>query len=324
MALRGRLWADPLRCARRPRLVDAALSTRGLLAWGYAMVSEVDRRAMLEALTQQLGDVPPMPSVNVWELARIDAAIGQYLERGEAVPASLWQARSPLAVASTALGMESGAPLMACPFFQSMAAACVNALRSDVEGGDGGAVLEAVAACLSHGLVAPGWLAAAFVVRHERVTVGDAKSWADAEVFGSAVPAGLNVNGVRARKQLGPRAYDVALQLLARDPSRPIDKGFFEVVGDQIGRGSTAAENLIRDHVASGSYTWPPLAELKRFLVDANGDLGQAWAAWADAKSLAVWREAGGTDEEWADTYGREPRAAGAPNNCDDFPGLQA
>lgn len=279
---------------------------------------------MLEANVRELGDVPPMPSVDVWKLARIDAEIRQCIERGEPVPEALAHARGPLAAASTALGAESGVPLMASPLFQSMAASGVNALRSAVEEGDGGTVLEAVAKCLAHGLVAPGWLAAAFVVRYQRAAVGDAKSWADAEVFGPAVPDGLNVSGVRARQQLGPLAYSTALELLAEDPSRPIDKGFFEVVGDKIGRGATAAESLVRDHVASGSETWPPLAELKRLLVDAKGDLGVAWAAWADAKSLAVWREAGGTDEDWAGTFGREPCASDAPKNCDDFPGLQA
>jgi len=280
---------------------------------------------MLEANVQALGDIPPMPSVNVWELVRIDAEIRRCIERGEPVPEAIAQARRPLAVASTALGLDSGAPLMACPLFQSTAANRVNGLRSAVEDGDGGAVLEAVAACLAHGLVAPGWLASAFVLRVDRVAVGDAKSWAAPEVFGHAIPAGQNVSGVHTRQQLGPRAYDAALQLIADDPERPIDKGFFESVGKLIGRGATAAETLVREHVASGSGAWPALAELKPFLNDAEGKLEPAWAAWSDAKSLAVWRAAGGSDDGWTRTYGRDPGAATAtPKNCEDFQGLQA
>lgn len=279
---------------------------------------------MLLANVLRLGDVPPLPSINVWELARVDAQVQQCIERGEPVTEDLARARSLLTASSVDLGASSGSPLMASPLLQSLAAVNVNQLRGAAEAGDGGAVLEAVALCLAHGLVAPGWLAAAFVMRYERAAVGDAKSWSDTEVFGAAVPAGLNVSGVRARQQLGPRAYSVALQLLADDPSRPIDKGFYEGVGSEIGRSATAAETLVREHVTSSPEAWPALAELKRRLVDANGDLGLAWSAWADANSLAAWCKAGGTEEEWCTTFGRARRTASTPKNCDDFPGLQA
>lgn len=279
---------------------------------------------MLEANVRRLGDMPPMPSVNVWELARVDAQIQQCIERGESVPEDLARARGLLSASSVGLAASSGSPLMASPLLQSLAAASVNVLRPAVDAGDGGAVLEAVALCLAHGLVAPGWLAAAFVMRYERTAVGDAKSWADTEAFGAAVPPGLNVSGVRARQQFGPRAYRVALQLLAEDPSRPIDKGFYESVGSEIGRSATATETLVREHVASSPEAWPALADLKRRLVDANGDLGLAWSAWADANSLAAWCNSGGTEEEWAAAFGRTPRTTTTPKNCDDFPGLLA
>ena len=49
-------------------------------------------------------------------------------------------------------------------------------------------------------------------------------------MFGSAVPSGMNLAGVKAQKQVAPLAYETALELLSKDYMRALDKGFYEEV----------------------------------------------------------------------------------------------
>lgn len=278
---------------------------------------------MLQANILGLGDVPPLPRFNAWKAAQLEQEVQAHVAAGRAVPTECAKAWSAVRAGADLLHGEGDAPLMASPLFQSLTAYAVNAMRPAVESGDGGAVLEAVAKCAAHGLVLPGWLAAAFVRRVESVHTGDVASWDDPTAFGRAIPEGMNRNGVYARQQVAPQAYRAALDLLRLDPERPIDKGFYEDVGRAIGRSATSADDMIRTYVAEGQGTWPPLGELKSFLPAAGGDIGLAWLMWSDGQRREAWVAAGGTEADWAATFGRQA-ARGQPISSDDLPGLQA
>lgn len=278
------------------------------------------RLSMLAANVEALGDMPAATGFDAWRLAWIEAQIEAAIPTGREVPLSLLQERQSLVRQTIDCGSAEG-PLMSRPLFQAMAAKRVNGLRASVEAGDGGAVLEAVSVCLSHGLVTPGWLASAFVLRVERVTVGDAKDWGDGLAFGRAVPQGTNQAGIRARMQAAPAAWEAALDLLTADPSRPLDKGFYEAVGARIGYGATEAERLVRRHVGEHPGIWPALSALKPLL--ASGcDLAEALCSLRDEHDLAAWRAAGRTDDEWRELTGQGAEAD-APGNVVAFPGLQ-
>lgn len=263
------------------------------------------QREALGRFASTLGDAPALgQGFNAWQVAELDSQIEAFSDAGKPVPPELERQRATAGKALT-LGRDSpnAGPVVASPLYQLIGATRVNGLRLMIEGGDGGAVVEAMACCAMHGLVAPGWLATAFATRYQRVAVGDAKSWDDPAVFGPAVPAGTNVAGVRAAQQRAPAAHGKALELLSEDPARPIDKGFYEAVGEAVGTGATQAEKLIAQYVESGQGTWPTPSEIKPYLLDSGGDLTVAWLKLRDEQMQARWLAAGGTLEQWKSTY---------------------
>ncbi len=152
-------------------------------------------------------------------------------------------------------------PLLHRPKFQVRAAINCLEKQKDIESGDGFAVMESIAQCAAHGLVLPAWLAASFIERYERVLSGASKGWGEYDAFGSVVPKGQNIARVVANAKFKPWAYEVALELLSDNPQRPIDTGFFEDVGGQIGRKSTTVQALIKHHCGDGLFA--PLKYVK-------------------------------------------------------------
>lgn len=86
------------------------------------------------------------------------------------------------------------------PLYQWEAAQSVNALRSAVEGGCGFDVMDAVSRCMRHDLVAPDWLARAFVRRYDSVLNCRVGSWDDA--FGRPYPLRARLGTLRQRRQM--------------------------------------------------------------------------------------------------------------------------
>lgn len=278
---------------------------------------------MLKANILALGDAPPLQRFDAWEADRIEREIFALAAQGCEVPLECIEAWTAARSAARELHDEGGLPLMASPLFQSMAVRNVNGLRPAVEAGDGGAVLEAVSKCAAHALVLPGWLAAAFVLRVDKVHAGDEGSWDAPEIFGRAIPAGMNRNGVYGRQQVAPQAYSAALGLLQRDPDRPIDRCFYEDVGREVGRSGGSAEQLILEYVAASDGVWPPLGELKAMLPRADGDVAWAACMWSDNKRRAEWLSAGGTSEEWVAAFGGLPSGI-QPKSSGELSGRQA
>ncbi|OIQ72398.1 hypothetical protein GALL_459800 [mine drainage metagenome] len=170
---------------------------------------------------------------------------------------------------------------MHMPFLQLGAAHFCLSVKADIESGDGFAVMEAIAQCAAHGLVLPNWLSVAFLERYQRVIDGECKGWGEKEAFGSVVPKGKNLAGVVATSKFGPWAYEVAIDLLSTNSSRPIDVWLYEEVGEKIGRKATQVQSLINKYCSDGFY--PPLKYVRDSLLTKKA-LGEVFCAWSHAK----------------------------------------
>lgn len=246
------------------------------------------RRRRLLRLVRALDETEPLPAdaFDPWAHA---SAFGEWLAQGAMTDTP--EARSVRerygrlsGSADVAQSLYRG-PLMASPNLQFMAAHRCLKLRDEIESeGEmaGDAVLSAVGDCAAHALPLPGWLAAAYLLRYERVTSGECKSWSDRGAFGSPREPGKNAASAKARAVYGPWAYEVACQLLADDPSRPIDRGLYEEVGSAIGRSAERVRGLIRQHLVDDGYL-PPLVFVKQHC-KAGGDSAGAVGAWFETQ----------------------------------------
>jgi hypothetical protein len=142
-------------------------------------------------------------------------------------------------------------------------------LKDSITGGNGSAVLEAVALCSAHGLTIPSWLASAFIQRYEAVVYGDTRGWGDEKAFGPALPKGAKVTGVKAEKQKAPWAYEVAKRRLSENPTQAIDGGFYSTVAKEIGSSPTNVQNWIGAHLGNNPHL-VPLTFFKKQLLAGN------------------------------------------------------
>ena len=114
--------------------------------------------------------------------------------------------------------------------------------------GDAGRnILWCVRACLSHGIIAPDWLASEFARCFDAVFNAEVGSWSDPLAFGSPYPKGTNLTAWRKGLINGPKVVAAVEAILKSDPKTAIDKGLFERVGKPLGLGSTLAEELYYD-----------------------------------------------------------------------------
>lgn len=127
------------------------------------------------------------------------------------------------------------------PYFQWNALKTIEARRHIVEAGDGYEVLACIRKCVTHGVVAPEWLAYAFNRRYDAVLNCKAKSWDDPLSFGKPYKKGANLNAMRKRRLLRFAVWNEARRLLNESPQMPIDEYFFEVIGKPFNIGKTLA-----------------------------------------------------------------------------------
>ena len=214
-----------------------------------------------------------------WPVALAEARMHAATDEGESAIQAAVLAWRPLHEAAKAAEASYSGPLLRSPELKRMAALnCIDNHREHVLAGDGGAVLDAIAACASHGVVIPAWLAAEFVTRQQRVVRGLCKDWSDPSAFGRYHDEGANAAGIRAATIFGPWAYQVACELLERDPSRALSRdGLYDEVGERIKRSHSQAFALIRDHVASTSEVNPPLDYVRSGLAQGL-TLGQVFS----------------------------------------------
>lgn len=128
------------------------------------------------------------------------------------------------------------------PIFQANSAKQVLTMRSEIDSGNGRAVLQAIGIVVLHGLIAPDWLASAYLQRLRAVTHADVGSWDDQKAFGRPYPKGTNLAATK-KASVGRLAVWVDVKNhMAKFPDTPIDKGLFELIGKPLGFGVTLTE----------------------------------------------------------------------------------
>lgn len=108
--------------------------------------------------------------------------------------------------------------------------------------------LDGIALCCTRDLVAPEWLARAFLRGFYKVTTCRARSWDEA--FGAALPKGANLAAARRTRENRLRVALAVTDITDRDPARATDKALFEAAGKAAGEGATRAEELWREALA--------------------------------------------------------------------------
>lgn len=110
--------------------------------------------------------------------------------------------------------------------------------------------LGGMAVCATHDLVAPDWLARAYLRGFDAVAGCRVRSWDEA--FGTPHPKGANLAAQRRSRINRVEAVNAFDDLLQRDPGRPVDKALWEEIGRSIGEGATRAEELYREGLRMG------------------------------------------------------------------------
>lgn len=271
---------------------------------GVCMFDAEARNAVLLQSVASIGDTPEGSEFNPWRMALLELRLFLASEDGtepDAATLESWKLEYQRQKQHDATQCR---PFACDSMLQIQAAKHCISLRQDVEAGNGIAIMEAMAFCVSHGMVAPGWLASAFVGKVQAVAEGRAREWGDSAAFGPAHPPGTNISGVRSRSHTAPAAYREALRMLAADPSRELSKEYFYgELGGRFEMGSTQIKSLVDGYVSSSAGIWPPLRELKPLLASGLG-LREALRKWSDARSLQEWIEMGMSADQWQSTFG--------------------
>lgn len=157
------------------------------------------------------------------------------------------------------------------PIFQFAAAKRIEALKPLVEAGDGFSVLDCINQCVSHGLVAPRWLACAFSRRYNAVNQCHANSWDSPLSFGRPYKKNANISAMRKERVGVFEVYVAVCEKLQKFPIPPIDKGFFAEVGKPLGYGATLTEEYFYKALKMG-FPHPTKNEMSRMydLLNAN------------------------------------------------------
>jgi len=96
--------------------------------------------------------------------------------------------------------------------------------------------------------------------------------------------------------------YWAALELLSEQPTRPIDRGFWEEVGGRFDyRSASRVEGLVRGYIKAANCA--PLADLKGLMVKGVS-LDEALRQVDEEKAYAAFIGDGGTRDEWIAIFG--------------------
>lgn len=139
---------------------------------------------------------------------------------------------------------DPGDDILMSPGFRWSMAQRVLDRRSQIDGGDGRALLESIRDCGEYQLTIPPWLAALFSQAIRKVAAYEARSWDD--VFGKPHPKSIRLEDQAARHRLGPVVAYAVLRA-HRDDLKPLDDGLFEEIGERFNIGKTKCSELYRD-----------------------------------------------------------------------------
>jgi len=138
------------------------------------------------------------------------------------------------------------------PLYQWHAASQVEQRRVLIDKGDGFAVLACIRLCVTHGLVAPKWLAVAFNSRFDPVLDCRVASWDDPKSFGRPYPKGTHLSALRKARQNRHAVWVAVYEEVQRNSDVAIDKELFDRIGKPLGLGATLTEELFREAIALG------------------------------------------------------------------------
>ncbi|HOY69095.1 MAG TPA: hypothetical protein PLP29_19630 [Candidatus Ozemobacteraceae bacterium] len=126
------------------------------------------------------------------------------------------------------------------PLCQWETAQDVKKRREAVEAGDGLAILSSMRDCAKCGMIAPEWLADAFVNRCNSVFDLKVKSWDKA--FGKPFPKGRQLETAREERE---KMFLIYAAVHSRHQAgERIDKALFESVGEMFDMGATRTEEI--------------------------------------------------------------------------------
>lgn len=106
--------------------------------------------------------------------------------------------------------------------------------------GDKGLILDVIFLCAENNLPLPSWTAQAFMNAYNKTKYCyENKSWDD--VFGRPHPKGTQLGAKQKLNFLRREVWQRSNLLKRRNPEIPIDDGFFEEIGEEIGVCKTVA-----------------------------------------------------------------------------------
>jgi hypothetical protein len=121
-------------------------------------------------------------------------------------------------------------------------------LRQEYARGEGRSpVAEMLRHCFANQIPTPDWLQGAFLGVCEQLRQAKAETWDDA--LGRYWPDGTRIEEVRRRLELEESIPAAVWELFSADTSRPINRDFFEEVGERAGvhlSGSTVERHYYR------------------------------------------------------------------------------
>lgn len=101
--------------------------------------------------------------------------------------------------------------------------------------------------CFSVDLMPPAWLSKAFAERALAALTGKALNWDDADAFGSPMPPGFGRPAMNNYLFDGPKAYCLALDLLAQSQGEKVPGGLYNRVSQSLEISPKSAQTLLKE-----------------------------------------------------------------------------
>ena len=136
---------------------------------------------------------------------------------------------------------------------QYQAAQEVLQLREACQRDDGGCrVLQCMTLCGEQLLTPPKWLWTAFIRCQQRVARAEVGSWDEA--FGRPYPRHARLATVRRARELQHKVHTAAWRLAVEEPELPINRDFFERIGETPGicRSGATVERIYYHALGAG------------------------------------------------------------------------
>lgn len=271
---------------------------------------DANRISLMAVFASLIGDSPvSAPGFNPWRHAALEMLEDALVHQGRSLPDARAQELQKARSDTYDLASAPDSQLFGThhPYMQLAAAKECLKLRVQVEAGQGLAVMLALKQCIAHGLIVPGWLAAAFIAKTDAVEGGRARSWDDPLAFGTPYKSGKNISRVHTLRTVAPQAYLDGLQLLTDAPDTPLDKAnFYEPLAEKHSMGATQMENALREYCKNSGGAFPWFADIKKRAREGM-PIPEALLQLKEDDRFEQWCKNGGNLDQWIATFGKPP-----------------